>query len=153
MYWVPGLLSWRTSTSKFWLVIAPWLLSYSQIQGMRWEITLFMWPNSSFVSYIGLILLSKCTQKSFSHSGPHCLFFRKSYNVFYIYNLVWKLFPFREPLNLKEAQPVWLSLEDTRSLLEMSVILAAYSQGMVRYSDCFLVKRLGRWHLIVHFFS
>ncbi|XP_047048700.1 uncharacterized protein LOC124653673 [Lolium rigidum] len=38
----------------------------------------------------------------------------------------------REPLTLKEAQPLWLSLEETGSLLEMLVILAAYSQGMVR---------------------
>jgi hypothetical protein len=34
----------------------------------------------------------------------------------------------------------------------MSVILAAYCQGMVRYSDRFLIKCLGRWHPIVHLF-
>ena len=32
------------------------------------------------------------------------------------------------------------------------MILAAYSQGVVRYSDCFLIKCLGRWHLIVQLF-
>jgi hypothetical protein len=77
-----------------------------------------------------------------------------SYSLFRVgivtpYNLAWKLFPFREPLTLKEAQPLWFSLEETGSLWEMLVILAVYSQGMVRYSDFFLTKCLGRRHLIV----
>lgn len=42
----------------------------------------------------------------------------------------------------KEPQHVWLSLEVTRLLLEILVIPVVYSQGMVRYSDYFLVKFL-----------